>query len=82
MRTRERITSIRKNMKERVPRENMWYYNESNIPNSDQAGEKKQNKFYSFRTIEEGFDPFAINKPEKNKKKDCLFVVDWQMSEF
>jgi hypothetical protein len=82
MRTKERITSIRKQSKERVPRENLWYYNESNIPESAPSSEKKQSKFYNFRTLEEDFDPFALNKPEKRKKNDCSFVVDWQMSEF
>lgn len=81
MRSQERITSIRKNMRDRVPRENLWYYNESNIPESEPLIGKKTSKFISERTFEEDFAHLPHNFSENIKKKDCLFVVDWQMSE-
>lgn len=83
MRTRERIISIRKQSKDRVPRENLWYFNESSVTDSSSLSERKAFKRDSYRAIEENYDPFMTKTSERNKlkKKNCLFVVDWQMSD-
>jgi len=82
MRTRERIVSIRKQSRDRVPRENLWYFDESSVMNLSSLSEKKVIKRDSYRAIEENYDPFMSKISEKNRlKKNCLFVVDWQMSD-
>jgi hypothetical protein len=82
MRTRERIFSIRKQSKDRVPRENLWFFSEDSVLNSSKIPEKKAGKSDSLRVINENYNPFMSKTSERNKlKKECLFVVDWQMSE-
>ncbi len=82
MRTRERIVSIRKQSKDRVPRENLWYFNESSVMNLSSLSEKKVIKRDSYRVPEENYDPFMSKTSEKNRlRNNCLFVVDWQMAD-
>lgn len=82
MRTRERIVSIRKQSKDRVPRENLWYFDESSVMNLSSLSEKKVIKRDNYRIPEENYDPFMSKTSERNRlKKNCLFVVDWQMSD-
>ncbi|OFX59822.1 MAG: hypothetical protein A2066_09815 [Bacteroidetes bacterium GWB2_41_8] len=82
MKTRERIISIRKQSKDRVPRENLWYSNESNVMNSSSLSDRKVTKRDNTRMAEENYDPFMTKTSGINRlKKNCLFVVDWQMSD-
>lgn len=80
MRTRERKLNIRRQSKDRVPRENLWFYNGDSILSSTPIPEKRSYQRGSLRTINENYDPFLEKTSEKNQlRNECLFVVDWQM---
>lgn len=82
MKRRERIISIRKQMKDRVPSENLWFFNEESVYNSSSFPKNKIGKEDIFRGIREDYDPFMTKTSERNKfNKECLFVVDWQLTD-
>lgn len=82
MRKRERIINIRKQIKDRVPRENLWFFNEERVYNASPIPANKIGKNDEYRGIREDYDPFMTKTSEKNKfNKECLFVVDWQLTD-
>ncbi len=82
MRQRERILSIRKQSKDRISRENLWFFNEESVYNPSSISPNKIGKNDGFRGIREDYDPFITKSSEKNKfNKECLFVVDWQLTD-
>ena len=82
MRNRERITSIRRHSTGRVSRENLWFFSEDTVLNSTPTSEKRIVKNDSLRPIKENFDTSMSKTSERNRlKKECTFVVDWQLSD-
>lgn len=82
MRKRERIISVRKHSTGKASNENLWFFSEDSVLNSSPIPEKKSGKHDSLRVIDENYNPFISKTSERNKqKKECAFVVDWQMSD-
>jgi hypothetical protein len=82
MRKRERLISIRRQSAGNVSRENLWFFNDDNALDSSPIPEKKSGKRDISRVINENYDSFISKPSEKNKfKKECAFVVDWQLSD-
>ncbi len=82
MRNRERIISIRKHSTGKVSKENLWFFSEDTVLNSTSVPDKRIGKNDSLRTIKENYDPFISKTSERNRlKKECDFVVDWQLSD-
>lgn len=82
MRKRERIISVRKHSTGKASNENLWFFSEDSVLNSSPIPEKKSGKHDSLKVINENYNPFMSKTSERNKqKKECAFVVDWQMSD-
>ncbi len=82
MRKRERILSVRKQSKDRISSENLWFFNEKSVYNPSSIPTNKIVKNDGFRGIREDYDPFMTKTSEKSKfNKECLFVVDWQLTD-
>lgn len=82
MRKRDRLISIRKQSNERIPKENLWFINEETQFNQSPVSSNRTVKDDRFRGIREDYDPFMTKTSEKNKlSKECLFVVDWQLTD-
>ena len=82
MRKRDRLLSIRKQSSERIPKENLWFINEETQFNQSPVHSNKIGKDDRFRGIREDYDPFITKTSEKNRlSKECLFVVDWQLTD-
>ena len=76
------MINIRKQSAERINRANLWYFNEGSVLDSSAIPEKKSGKRAELRTIYEDYDPFMSKTSERNNlKKECTFVVDWQLSD-
>jgi hypothetical protein len=82
MKNKEKKSSISNQSTESDRKENLWFFNENNVQNSSPIPEKKSGKHSGLRSIYEDYDPFMSKTSEKNKlKKECSFVVDWQLSD-
>lgn len=82
MRKRDRLISIRKKSSERILSENLWFFNEETQFNQSPAPSNKILKDDRSGGIREDYDPFMTKTSEKNKlNKECLFVVDWQLTD-
>lgn len=83
MRTHERIRSIRQQSREQVPREDIWFFSESTPLNQSSTPERKTENRESKKGFNETSNHFVSRTPVKNAvKKECTFVVDWQLSNF
>lgn len=72
---------IQKHLKGRVNRENLWFFSENSILNESPVPEKKSGMGDSLRMVPENYDPFMLQPADRTKlKKECNFVVDWQLS--
>lgn len=82
MRKRDRLISIRKQSSERIPKENFWFINEDTQFDQSPVSSVRTGKDDRYRGIREDYDPFMTKTSEKIKlSKECLFVVDWQLTD-
>lgn len=82
MRTRERIKGIRRHSQEQIPRESIWFFSEGVALNSSSVPEKKTGKHDIMREVNENNNYQISKTPERSTlKKECSFVVDWQLSD-
>jgi hypothetical protein len=82
MRTRERMKSIRKQSLEQIPRESIWFYSEGIALNSSSVPEKKPGKHVNMMEYNGNNSDLISKTPERsNYKKECSYVVDWQLSD-
>jgi hypothetical protein len=82
MRKRDRLISSRRQSSERIAKEDLWFFNEETQFNQSPVHSNKIGKDDRFRGIREDYDPFMTKTSEKNKlSKECLFVVDWQLTD-
>ena len=83
MGNREKKIDIKKHSIAKVSRENLWFFSEDSVLSESSVPEKKSGKKGdSLRMIYENYDPFMLKPSERTKlKKECNFVVDWQLSD-
>ena len=82
MKARKRIVDIRRQSRITPSSENLWFFSENN--SDDQFTAAKRKSFRNDRTsiLRDDYDRYSLdNSGRDNKKKECLFVVDWQMSD-
>lgn len=84
MKKREKIMGVREQLLDKSRRENLWYLSEeivgnfSSLPKDENSKKPDRTKM----AINRGSDPFGPKVNGKNKnKRECSFVVDWQLSE-
>ena len=76
------MINIRNHSKGKMSRENLCFFSEDSVLNSSPIPEKKSGKGDSLRIVHENYNYFLLKLSERNKlKKECTFVVDWQLSD-
>lgn len=82
MKARKQVLDIRKHSRIASSNENLWFFSEDSADSQSIAPKRKSlrndrlsilNEDYN-RTLREGSD-------SKMDKKECHFIVDWQMSD-
>ncbi len=82
MKTRKRIINVRKQSRITIPNENLWYFTEESSDNTTPESKIKSRKNDQASILNEDYKRYSLEKSGRNKNtKDCLFVVDWQMSD-
>lgn len=74
---------IKKHFNGRVNRESLWFFSENSIVKESPVSVKKSGKGDSLKMIPENYDPFMLQQTDNRTKlkKECNFVVDWQLSD-
>jgi len=65
-----------------IPKENLWFFSESGSSSQSTINKKKSIKNDRLSIIQDDYERYsASDSGMNNTKRDCNFVVDWQMSE-
>jgi hypothetical protein len=82
MKARKRILNIRKQSRINLPKENLWFFSEVGTINQSSVPERKSFRKDRLSILNDDYDRYSLENSEKNRnKKECSFVVDWQMSD-
>lgn len=82
MRAKKRILDIRKQSRIATPKQNIWFYEEE-VLTSQRPG-SQINSFQNERSpiIRDDFTKYSLEKQYYSRtKKECSFVVDWQLED-
>jgi len=79
---KKQIRHIGKRSRIEIPKESMWFFSE-NDSNSQPAVTRKKSIANDRLSIkQDDYERYSPdNSGRNNAKKDCTFVVDWQMSD-
>lgn len=82
MKARKRIYDIRRHARMTSWNENLWFFSEENSDSQTIPIQKKSIRNEGFDAIENSNNRYSFGEPEKEeRKKECPFIVDWQMSD-
>lgn len=82
MKAKERNTGFRKHSDENIPISDLWYFSDTTEQHS--PAQKKESETYdpSRKVIRGRTDHLISRTPErKTFKRECTFVVDWQLTD-
>jgi hypothetical protein len=79
---RERIQRIRKQSRIAHPTSNLWFFNEANDVTQSQVSKRISVRNDRVSLFNEDYTHYGKgNNDFRKTKKECPFVVDWQMSD-
>ncbi|MDP2337545.1 MAG: hypothetical protein Q8N05_14090 [Bacteroidota bacterium] len=82
MRVRKRIISLRKQSRIAPPKKNLWFFSEDSVINQSPVTEKKSFRNDLASIFNDDYTRYSQGNLEHTRvKKECAFVVDWQMSD-
>lgn len=82
MSMRKRILDIRKQSRISHLKEDIWFYSENSANAQSPVKRRKLTRNDRLSILNEDYDRYSLENPENRRiRKDCLFVVDWQMSD-
>jgi hypothetical protein len=87
MRAKKRIPDIRKQSRIATPKKNIWFYEEEEEGEEVLTSQRPGSQINSFQNerspiIRDDFTKYSLEKQYYSKtKKECSFVVDWQLDE-
>lgn len=82
MKTRRRILGTRRYSAVPSPNRNLWFFSEGNLENQSIQEKIKAARNDRVSIMQEESDQYSGNQSiQERSKKECTFIVDWQMSD-
>ena len=82
MKAKKQIVDIRRQSRIAPSSENLWFFSENNSDDQFATAKKKSVKNDRTSILRNDYDRYSLdNSGRDNKKKECPFIVDWQMSD-
>lgn len=82
MRVRKRILDTRKQSRIAQPKKNLWFFSEDNVINQSSVSENKSFRNDRTSIFKDDYTRYSQGNSELSRtKKECAFVVDWQMAD-
>jgi len=82
MRAHKHILNIRKQSRIDLPKQNLWFFSENEVLGSSSVTEKKTNRNDRLSILNDDYTRYSQGNSELTRtKKECSFVVDWQLAE-
>ena len=82
MKAKDRILKIRRQSLIARPKEKLWYFTEENSDFESNENQIKTKKNDRLSILYDDYKSYSQEREKRNvKTKDCLFVVDWQLTD-
>jgi len=82
MKARKRILDIRKQSRITSANENLWFFSDDRADDQSPSAKRKSVRNDRLSILKDDYDRYSLdNSGKDNKKKECPFIVDWQMSD-
>lgn len=82
MKARKRILDIRKQSRIAHSNENLWFFSEASTDDSQLNAKRKSVRNDRLSILRDDYNRYSLDDSGRsNKKKECPFIVDWQMSD-
>lgn len=82
MKARKRILDIRKRSRITSSNENLWFFSEGSADNQSITAKRKSVRNDRLSILKDDYNRYSLEDSGRNKKKkECNFIVDWQMSD-
>ena len=83
MRVRKQIISLRKQSRIAQPKKNVWFFSEDSVVDQSPVTAKKSTRNDRVSIYNDDYTRYSQGNSVliTRGKKECLFVVDWQMAD-
>lgn len=82
MKARKRILDIRRQSRINSSSENLWFFSDDHTDDQSIAAKRKSVRNDRLSILKDDYNRFSLDNSGKDtKKKECPFIVDWQMSD-
>jgi len=82
MKARKRMLDIRRQSRITSSSENLWFFSDDRADDQSIAAKRKSTRNDRLSILREDYNRYSLDDLGRdNKKKDCPFIVDWQMSD-
>jgi hypothetical protein len=82
MRVRKVIISLRRQSRIARPKKNLWFFSEDSVMLQSPVSEKKSFRNDRASIFNDDYTRYSQGNSELTRtKKECAFVVDWQMAD-
>ena len=82
MKARTRILDVRRQSRITSTSENLWFVSDDRTEEQSNAAKRQSVRNDRSSILRDDYDRYSLsNLGRDNKKKECPFIVDWQMSD-
>jgi hypothetical protein len=82
MKAKKRILDVIRQSRIISSNENLWFFSDDRTDNQSITAKLKSVKNDRSSILRDDYDRYSLdNSGRDNKKKECPFIVDWQMSD-
>lgn len=82
MKATKRILDIRRQSRITSNSENLWFFSDNHTEDQSIAAKKKSVRNDRLSILRDDFNRYTFDDSGRdNKKTECPFIVDWQMSD-
>jgi len=82
MKARKRVLDIRKHSRIDSSNENLWFFSEDSADSQSITPKRKSVRNDRLSILSEDYNRYSLEDSDsKMNKKECPFIVDWQMSD-
>jgi hypothetical protein len=82
MKARKRILDIRRQSRIGSSNNNLWFFSDDHSEDQSIAAKRKSVRNDRLSILRNDYNRYTLDDSGRdNKKKECPFIVDWQMSD-
>ena len=82
MKARKRILDIRKQSRIASSNENLWFFSDDRTDDQSIAAKRKSVRNDRLSILRDDYNRYSLDySGRESDKKECPFIVDWQMSD-